>query len=68
MKLICEVVGNVEWEVIIAMAVANQIVKFLPGMRGEVLADGGEVDRPVYTIFVKGGRAIGTGPVMTERY
>jgi hypothetical protein len=65
-KLVCEVVGSVEWEVLVAMAIANQIVKFLPGMGEEMLTNGGEGDGPVYTIFIKGGRAIGSGPVMAE--
>jgi hypothetical protein len=65
-KRICEFVVHVEWEVLLAMAIANQIVKYLPGMGREVLPDAGDGDGPVYTMFVQGGRAIGTGPVMGE--
>jgi len=67
-KFGCSLVCSIEWEALVAMAVASQLVKFLPGMGGEVLADGGEADVPVYTIFVKRGRAIGNGPVMGESY
>jgi hypothetical protein len=55
---------SVEWEMILVMAIANQIVSLLPGMDVEALKDGGEGDGPVYTMFVQGGRAIGNGPVM----
>ena len=53
-----------EWEAILALALAWEFVKLLPGMGGEVLNDGGERDGPVYTIFVKGGQAIGNRPVV----
>jgi hypothetical protein len=66
LKFGCSVVCSIEWEAFVAMVVASQLVKFLPGMDGEALADGGEGDGPVYTVFVKSGRAIGSGPVMGE--
>jgi hypothetical protein len=65
-KQICNFVANVEWEVLLAMAIANQIVKYLPGMGREVLPDAGDGDGPMYIMFVQGGRVIGTGPVMGE--
>lgn len=67
-KFGCSLLCSIEWEALVAMAVASQLVKFLPGMGGELLTDGAEADGPVYTIFVKGGRAIGSGPVMGESY
>jgi hypothetical protein len=64
-KKICTFIGSVEWEVVLALALAWEFVKLLlPGMGGEVLNDGGEPDGPIYTIFLKGGQAIGNGPVV----
>ena len=63
-KKICTFVANLEWEALVAMALATQCVKLLPGMGGEVVTDGREGGGPVYTIFVGRGRAIGNGPVM----
>jgi len=67
LKVGCSLVCSIEWEALVAMAVASQLVKFLPGMGG-ALADGGEGEGPVYTMFVQGGRAIGSGPVIRESY
>ncbi|KAH8781967.1 hypothetical protein BGZ57DRAFT_287634 [Hyaloscypha finlandica] len=55
---------NLEWEALVAMALAIQCAKLLPGMGGEVMTDGREGDGPVYTIFVGRRRAIVNGPVM----
>ncbi|PMD38906.1 hypothetical protein L207DRAFT_513392 [Hyaloscypha variabilis F] len=63
-KKVCTFIGSVEWEVVLALALAWEFVKLLPGMGGEVVTGGGEGDGPVYTIFVKGRQAIGSGPVV----
>lgn len=63
-KKICGWARSVKWEAAVALALATQVVKLLPGMDGEVLMDGGKGGGPIYTIFVAGRRAIGNGPVM----
>jgi hypothetical protein len=64
LKKIWAFVPNLEWEVLVAMALATQCAKLLPRMGGEVMTDGREGDGPVYTIFVGRRRAICNGPVM----
>ncbi|KAE9372088.1 hypothetical protein N431DRAFT_439202 [Stipitochalara longipes BDJ] len=63
-KKICSLIGSVEWEACLALALAYEFAKLLPGMGGEALTDGGERDGPIYTIFVTGRQAIGNGPVV----
>jgi hypothetical protein len=60
----CTFIANMEWEALVAIVLANQIAKILPGLGGEVIMDSGESDGPVYTVFVGARRAIGNGPVM----
>jgi hypothetical protein len=52
---------NTEWGLILAISLANQIAKFLPGMNGAG-------DGPVYTICVKGGQTIGNRRVMLRSF
>jgi len=61
-KLVCGHVADVHWDVFVAMALANVLVKLLPEIGGEIVMKQ-EVDEPVYTLFVKGGEAIGSGAV-----
>jgi hypothetical protein len=64
-KRLCTFVESVEWEALLALAIANQFAKLLPGMAGKMLADGVESDAPpLYTIFLQAGLAIGNGPVI----
>jgi hypothetical protein len=67
LEKICSLVGSVEWETLLALGIAFQLVNLLPGMSGQVLADGyggGGGAPPAYTIYVQAGRVIGTGPVL----
>jgi hypothetical protein len=57
-SLVYRLVTTADWKLLFMLAAAWQLAGYLPGMAGGMLADGGEADSPVYTIFVPGGKAI----------
>lgn len=67
LESLSRVVGSVQWETLLALGIAIQLVKLIPGMAGKVLVDsvgGGGDAPPEYTIFFQAGRVIGNGPVL----
>lgn len=50
--LLCWVVGEIEWELVLVLVLASQIVKLLPRVEEEVVdgADRWKLDGPVYVI------------------
>ncbi|KAH6670721.1 hypothetical protein B0J14DRAFT_102014 [Halenospora varia] len=65
-QMVMEIIKSIQWDMVIVSIMAAVITKWLPGWTGEVLIEE-EVEKPLYTIMIAGGRSIGTGPVLQTR-
>jgi hypothetical protein len=66
LKRMCKMILQIEWEVYLAVALAAQVSRFLPGVGGEVGRELDMAKKPLYVVFWGGGegKRIATGAVL----